>query len=65
MAEGSVCPKCGGVLCPVKTVYRFGLIEIQDVEGMRCSKCGYELFTEDQMRAVLKVIGELDANLWI
>jgi len=65
MAEVSVCPKCGGKLGLGKTVYRFGLIEIQDVDCMRCSNCGYELFTEDQMREVLKVIGDLDANLWI
>ncbi len=63
--EGGVCPKCGGVLEKGRTVYRFGLIEIPDVECLKCSSCGYETFTEEQLRAVLRIIGELDANLWL
>ncbi|WEU40221.1 MAG: YgiT-type zinc finger protein [Candidatus Odinarchaeum yellowstonii] len=65
MAEGGVCPKCGGVLVVGKTVYRFGLIELQDVACLKCESCGYETFTEDQLREVLRIIGEMDANLWI
>lgn len=65
MSEGGVCPKCGGVLKCDKTDYQFGLVSIPDVECLRCSSCGFETFTDEQMREILRIIGEMDANLWI
>lgn len=48
----SKCPSCNVEYVEVETDFEYGDIVLRNVKETRCPKCGMELFTPEQYRAI-------------
>ncbi len=50
--DQSKCPKCDATYVEVETDFESGGVLLRNVKALRCPKCGEELFTMEQYRAI-------------
>jgi len=46
------CPTCGVEYTEVETNFEYGDVVLRNVKATRCPRCGRELFTPEQFRAI-------------
>jgi len=59
------CPKCKVAYRKVKTTFESGGVFVQNVEALRCPKCGDELFSPEQAAEIRKKIEHVAPSLRI
>ncbi|MHA1410662.1 MAG: hypothetical protein ACTSQY_10220 [Candidatus Odinarchaeia archaeon] len=60
MTEEIKCPKCNTKMVLSTKNFQFGLIELYDTECMKCPKCGYEMYTTEQYKKVMKSLNHIE-----